>query len=259
MVIRWRCEGDIKVMEMAKRAKKFAPPEARASCSICSAIPPKTGEFWKGGDLQGSSMPAATAKLEIVGWPYFTDSTSSSNRCIKRCPECGGVYLWETEYDYLVNGSEDDITMTRLSDAEVKKAVKNVLAAVEAAKKHFLEESQVHVMVLEQSTDADLLYKAAFFFDYHQRVLYEDISFAVPALVTALLAHIHKAEKCLAGSFLQMPLRAFMEISAGNEDQIKAMLAAHLEADLPPEASELYHYLPSSKSRDYWAGKMNKS
>jgi len=239
---------------MAKRKSKPILPAANDTCSICRDIPQRTGEFWKGGDLQGSSMPAAAAKLEIVGWPYFNDDTSSSNQCIKRCPECGTIYRWDMEYEYLVNGSEDDITLTRLNDADGKVAVEQVLATVKAAKQGFIDEGAAHVKVLEQSTDADLLYKAAFFFEYHQLVLHEDISSAVPALVTALLAHVHQEDNCTAGTFLCMPLRAYIERSSENEAQVKTLLGARPEAEMPPEAAELYRYVPSEKTRAYWAG-----
>lgn len=55
--------------------------------------------------------------LTIVGAPHFTDR-SDRGRCVKRCPLCGTHYLWESSYEYLVNGaSESEESLSRL-DAE---------------------------------------------------------------------------------------------------------------------------------------------
>jgi hypothetical protein len=224
------------------------------ACTICRDIPQHSREFWKGGDLQGNNMPAATAKLEIIGWPYYNDDTSSSNQCFKQCPECGTVYQWDMEYEYIVNGSEDDITLTRLNEADGKAAINRILAAVDASKQRFLDEGAAFVQVLDQSTDDVKLYEAAHFFEYHQLVLHEDISFAVPALVAALLAHIHKKENCTVGDFLSMALRGYMERSVNNEVRVKSLLAARSDAKIPPEAANLIQCTPSEKTRNYWEG-----
>ena len=37
---------------------------------------------------------------------------------LKQCPECGTYYLYRTDYEYLVNGSEDEEVLTRLKPEE---------------------------------------------------------------------------------------------------------------------------------------------
>ena len=65
-----------------------------------------------------TSLPAAAAELIVVRdfRPY--DSRSLQ---IRQCPLCGTYYLYQTDYEYLVNGSEDEETLTRLTDEEAVK------------------------------------------------------------------------------------------------------------------------------------------
>jgi len=132
-----------------------------------------------------------------------------SSCCIKRCPECGTVYLWEMEYEYLVNGSEDEITLTRLSEAEGEKAVQNVLESVKRAKQKFLNDAQAHLQAIEKFTDQKQIKSTADFFYHHQLVYKEDISFAVPTLVKALVKHHHTDPECDVGRSLFWVLRQF--------------------------------------------------
>jgi hypothetical protein len=37
---------------------------------------------------------------------------------LQQCPECGTYYLYRTDYEFLVNGSEDEEFLTRLTDNE---------------------------------------------------------------------------------------------------------------------------------------------
>ena len=50
----------------------------------------------------------------------ITDSTSYRHWCLKRCPQCNTYYHWDFTYDYYVNGTEDEITFTRLEDKDVQ-------------------------------------------------------------------------------------------------------------------------------------------
>lgn len=76
-------------MGIEKKLKKHE------ECSICKNIPDSASAFWKGGELQSSSLPAAESKLEIIGAPFYKDDTCSSHSIVKRCPECGTFYKWE--------------------------------------------------------------------------------------------------------------------------------------------------------------------
>lgn len=37
---------------------------------------------------------------------------------LQQCPECRAYYLYRTDYEFLVNGSENDEYLSRLTDAE---------------------------------------------------------------------------------------------------------------------------------------------
>lgn len=39
---------------------------------------------------------------------------------LQQCPECKTCYLYQTDYEYLVNGSEDEETLIRLTPAEAE-------------------------------------------------------------------------------------------------------------------------------------------
>lgn len=54
------------------------------------------------------------------------DFRSGSDRKLqlRRCPECGTPYLFQTDYDFCVNGSEDEQALTRLADAEAAEYLK---------------------------------------------------------------------------------------------------------------------------------------
>ncbi len=107
----------------AKVSKNVGKEPRWKRCSICSKIPPSSGEFYKGGDLESGGFVPEVAKLKVVGEPYYNDDTSHTHSCFKYCPECGTVYHWSMEYEYLVNGSEDDIDLVRLDEAEGEQAI----------------------------------------------------------------------------------------------------------------------------------------
>ena len=44
-------------------------------CSICRNIPDRSEGYWKGGDLISSDLPKAGNKLEVVGAPFYNDTT----------------------------------------------------------------------------------------------------------------------------------------------------------------------------------------
>jgi uncharacterized C2H2 Zn-finger protein len=57
-------------------------------------------------------LPAAASQLIVV-----KDLRPGSSRMLqlKQCPQCGSYYLYRTDYEYLVNGSEDEEFLTRLT------------------------------------------------------------------------------------------------------------------------------------------------
>ena len=94
--------------------KETKAPHAR--CSICSQLDDKEAAFQKyGWEEDNTYLPAAAGKLEVVKdfKPY-----SSRKLQLWQCPKCKTYYRYETDYEFLVNGSEDEEYLTRLSDAE---------------------------------------------------------------------------------------------------------------------------------------------
>jgi hypothetical protein len=85
-----------------------APLKELAACSICSKIPLHCSRFEKGGELVGDDIPPEVGKL--VG---FLPSLPHWRGEILRCPECHRPYWYESEYEFLVGGSEDTWTYRR--------------------------------------------------------------------------------------------------------------------------------------------------
>ncbi len=85
-------------------------------CPICSGLNDRETAYQKyGWEENDTQLPAAVSNLMLV-----RDLRPDSNRKqqILQCPGCGQYYLYESDYEYLVNGSEDEQTLTRLSDEQ---------------------------------------------------------------------------------------------------------------------------------------------
>jgi len=85
-------------------------------CSICVQLADQEYAFQKyGREEDDTHLPAATSSLTVVKdfRPY-----GSRKLQLWRCPQCGTCYLYETDYEYLVNGSEDEEYLTRLTDEQ---------------------------------------------------------------------------------------------------------------------------------------------
>ncbi len=150
-------------------------------------IPARCYEFYKGGSLETNPFPPEVGMLKVVGIPYFNDDTSGSNHCIKQCPECGTVYKWDMEYEYLVNGSEDDINLARLDEEAGEQALKDVMEAVSQAKQRYKDGRDFYIAKLASATTEAEAKKGINFFYHNQLVYHEDATPAIPALLTALV------------------------------------------------------------------------
>ena len=76
-----------------------------AACRICRAL--ANGES---ADLaRGEALPSAAASLRTV-----TPVTPFQHDCIRRCTGCGTYYAYDYRYEYFVNGSDEDESLTRL-------------------------------------------------------------------------------------------------------------------------------------------------
>ena len=89
------------------------------SCPICSQL--KDYEFAMqkhGREEEDTQLPAAIGQLVEA---RDLKPGSSRRMSLERCPVCGAYYLYQTDYEYLANGSEDTQTLTRLSDEEARR------------------------------------------------------------------------------------------------------------------------------------------
>ena len=104
---------------MAKKSKKAVP---YTRCSICSQLADEEAAFQKyGWEEDNTYLPAVAGRLEVIEdfKPY-----SSRKLQLRQCPKCGTYYRYETDYEYLVNGSEDEEFLTRLSPEEAAEYLK---------------------------------------------------------------------------------------------------------------------------------------
>jgi len=82
-------------------------------CEICPKLADRESACQKfGWEEHDTRLPEVAGRLVMV-----KDFKPGSERMkqVWQCPLCGGYYLYETDYEYLVNGTEDEQTLTRLS------------------------------------------------------------------------------------------------------------------------------------------------
>jgi GNAT superfamily N-acetyltransferase len=85
-------------------------------CRICSQLSDQEYAYQKyGWEQDNTYLPAAAGHLQVVRdfRPY-----GSRKLQLQRCPECGTWYMYRTDYEYLVNGSEDEEYLTRLTEEQ---------------------------------------------------------------------------------------------------------------------------------------------
>jgi hypothetical protein len=91
-------------------------PDRLPPCTICPTLADQARAAQKfGWEEHNTHLPAAVGRLKVVNdyRPY-----SSRKLQLRRCPECGTYYLYRSDYEYLVNGSEDEEYLTRLTDEQ---------------------------------------------------------------------------------------------------------------------------------------------
>jgi len=95
---------------------KSKPKPTSQPCPICSSLKDEEYAMQKFGWTENDThLPPAAARLVTV-----RDLIPSGSRALllKRCPDCGTYYLYRTDYEYLVNGSEDEEFLTRLTNEQ---------------------------------------------------------------------------------------------------------------------------------------------
>ena len=91
-------------------------PHTSVTCTICSTLADQEFASQKfGWEENDTYLPAAALKLNAVRKLRPFDSRELE---LQQCPECGTCYLLKTDYEYLVNGSEDWQSLIRLNPAE---------------------------------------------------------------------------------------------------------------------------------------------
>jgi DNA-directed RNA polymerase subunit RPC12/RpoP len=86
-------------------------------CTTCGKLSDLEHASQKHGRDDGTSLPP-----EAGGLMELSDLSpeGSRRRILLACPECGTRYLYESDYTYLANGSEDEQTLTRLTPEEAE-------------------------------------------------------------------------------------------------------------------------------------------
>ncbi len=90
---------------------------SRQNCSICSKLNDYENCLQnRGHEERDSFLPVIVANLKMV--KDFTPGDDSRSRQLKQCPECSTYYLYQTDHEFLLGGSEDGQKLTRLTDRE---------------------------------------------------------------------------------------------------------------------------------------------
>ena len=87
-------------------------------CRTCSSMADQEYARQKSGwEENDTHLPSAAGLLVTV---KDLGSSGSRMRWLQRCPECGTYYLYRTDYEYLVNGTEDEEYLSRLSESQAE-------------------------------------------------------------------------------------------------------------------------------------------
>ncbi len=84
------------------------------ACPICSQLGDESYGYQKyGWEEHDIDLPDACKHLVLV--KDLRTSHSERELQLLQCPQCGTYYLYRTDYEYLVNGTEDEQFVTRLT------------------------------------------------------------------------------------------------------------------------------------------------
>jgi hypothetical protein len=91
-------------------------------CGICSGLRDEEYAFQKFGASESDThLPAAAGSLILV---QDVGSRGSRELQLWQCPACSTYYLYRTDYEYLVNGTEDEQFLTRLAPDQAREYLK---------------------------------------------------------------------------------------------------------------------------------------
>lgn len=88
-------------------------------CEICTHLGDVETSFSKYGweDMTYSMPPQAGGLVLAENLAGY----AQENHHVKRCPACGVYYQYDYTHEYLVDGSEDEVTLTRLTPDEARR------------------------------------------------------------------------------------------------------------------------------------------
>lgn len=86
-------------------------------CANCSKLADKEYAMQKYASDNNTWLPAAAAGLSEI---HDFAPGSSRKRILKKCLECGTHYLYRTDYEYVMNGSEDEEFLERLDETSAE-------------------------------------------------------------------------------------------------------------------------------------------
>jgi glyoxylase-like metal-dependent hydrolase (beta-lactamase superfamily II) len=90
---------------------------APGTCEVCAALRPVETSLYKEG-REGFDTPLPLAARRLVELAQAVGEDERLRPWL--CPFCGTLYSYESRYEYLANGSEDEEELRRLSDAEAR-------------------------------------------------------------------------------------------------------------------------------------------
>lgn len=97
--------------------------EGTPSCTMCAPLGGGGGRLWKESDPDwvgtfSNVPPDLQERLQHVAGDDTT--CSSRGRGLYRCKACGAFFEYVRSYEFLVGGSEDEETWTRVSAEHVR-------------------------------------------------------------------------------------------------------------------------------------------
>jgi len=103
-----------------------------SGCLVCGSLKDVETSFSKyGAPEYDRPLPPAASRLVIV--PSFGQEDEEKSH-VRRCPSCATLYGYRLTYEYHVNGSEDEETLSRMTEAEAAAFHRRRARRLEAAR-----------------------------------------------------------------------------------------------------------------------------
>jgi uncharacterized C2H2 Zn-finger protein len=89
-------------------------------CSICKDIPESCSS-----DEGDAGLPEKARYLEVISGPDLVSGGGVENNYTKRCPECGTLYEYMYQYEFLVPRCDEFSSLKRITDNKKAEAILN--------------------------------------------------------------------------------------------------------------------------------------